>query len=96
MGQGYMKICTLNLRLPIFFPECFHTGLYSLGSKFENTSPVTPIGLREKDLKILTWKVLQRYGPGRPLPSSSWAALVPWHVGSHDLGFNPHQGQVGK
>lgn len=34
-GQGYVDIYTLNLRLPLFFPECFYPGLYSLGSKFE-------------------------------------------------------------
>lgn len=35
MGQEYMKMFILNLRLPTFFPECFYPGLYSLGNKLE-------------------------------------------------------------
>lgn len=55
MGQEYMKMFILNLRLPTFFPECFYPGLYSLGNKLEEKkkkSPVTPIGLWKKDLSI--------------------------------------------
>ena len=71
-----MKFYTLNFRLPTLFPECFYSGLYSLRSKSEKNLFSDSSWPKRKDFRILTLRVLQGYGPGRPLPGASWAALI--------------------